>query len=142
MEKSLSQRIARLLEIINYFILVPTTLIEFFVLGSSFIALIQGQIIGFLCCSVITAVYAFGTLLLYGYRKHSRGKMSRAAVLRLWIGTILFNSIPAIWMSSFLVGDNHFTNGDQFWFYNIFGSYISVILLAVAALISTRHNFK
>jgi hypothetical protein len=142
MEMSLSQRIARLLEIINYFLLVPTTLIEIITLIWSFIALMNTKFqVSNLHLDVvfaIMAIYPFGTLLLYGYRKHSRGQTSKTSAFWLWVGTIGFNLAPLFWMLS-IWANNNFTIRDktsESWFYNILGYYMLVILLAITALIN------
>jgi hypothetical protein len=143
MEKSFSQRVARFLEIINYFVLIPTSLIEIFTILFGFNFLVTGESGALFFCVVITAIYAFGALLLYGYFKHSRGETSENTSFWLWVGTIVFNSVPVVLMLWILANDRNFTNEGEFWFYNILGSYLSVILLAALALISDlRHKFN
>ena len=142
MEKSLSQRIARFLEIINYFLLIPTSLIEVGALVNGLILLVNFKFDDFFFCAGITLIYVVGTLLLYGYYKHSRGEVGKIVAICLWMGTILFNCIPVVFILSLLADHGNFTGG-RFWFYNIFGSYLSVILLAAVALIyDLRDEFK
>ena len=145
MEMSLSQKIARFLEIVSYFLLVPASLIEIWALVVGLITLVSSKFASLILMLVVSGIYCFGTLLLYGYRKHSRGATSKTSAIFLWVGTIGFNSIPFFWM---LIAwpSNNFTIQDktlEFWFYNIIGCYLSVILLAITALASDlRREFK
>ncbi len=137
-KKSLSQKIARLFEIVNYILLIPTTFIEIFALfyGAALIFSAGATAILFFVPS--TLAYSFGGLLLYGYYKHWRGEISEHYAVWLWIGTIIFNLFPSALLLYFLA-TTHFADDDQasrFWFYNIFGAFQIVILLAVVALIN------
>jgi hypothetical protein len=138
MKKSLSQRIAGFLGIANCLLLIPTSLIEIGVLIASLISLVHFQFAELSFCVVITIIYCIGTLLLYGYYKHQRGETNKTSAFFLWVGTIGFNAIPFFWML-FTWAGNNFTLRDktsEFWFYNILGCYMSVILLATMALIN------
>ncbi|MEP6924254.1 MAG: hypothetical protein ABI954_07300 [Pyrinomonadaceae bacterium] len=138
MEKTFSQRAARFLEIICYFLIIPTSLIEIVTIYYSSVSIISGEL-GLLFFAIpITATYAFGNLLLYGYYKHSRGKLSNESSFLLWVGTLVFNSIPFAYML-FVWNQNHSilrnSTEEGYWFYNIFAFYSAIILLAVIALI-------
>lgn len=80
-EKTVSQKIARVFEIADYILLVPSTL-----------GLAASLILGGGAIAVFT-IYVGGVVLLVGYFKHSRGKLSAGGVRALWIGTILFNGL-------------------------------------------------
>lgn len=83
----------------------------------------------------IALIYCFGGLLLYGYYKHWRGEIDHVYAVWLWIGTILFNGFPLAMMLYDLIKNNFSVNGNEFVFYNIFGAYQIIFLLAVVALI-------
>ena len=135
-KKSLSQKIARVFEIVNYILLIPTTLIELFTLLYGLIMVLAGGFVVLLLIVFITLIYSFGGLLLYGYFKHWRGEISQVRAVWLWIGTIIFNLIPVA-LLLWNLATTHFGVSDQatqFWLYNIFGAYQIMILLAVVAL--------
>ena len=86
-EKTVSQKIARVFEIVDYILLVPSLAGLFFglmMLGSG-----DAGIFGL----GIFVVFTIGIILLVGYFKHSRGTLSKAKTRNLWIGTIVFNGI-------------------------------------------------
>ena len=86
-EKSVSQKIARVFEIVDYILLVPS-------LGGllfGVMMLISGE--AALAGLGILAVFTIGVSLLIGYFKHSRGTLSKEKTRNLWIGTIIFNGI-------------------------------------------------
>jgi hypothetical protein len=137
MEKSLSQKVARFLEIICYFLIIPTSLIEIATIYYGSIFLFTTAFGALLFCLLITAIYTVGTLLLYGYYKHSRGKLSKQKSFWLWIATLVFNFIPFAYMTLFWSSNSSLTNStESYWFYNIFAFYTAIILLAIVALIS------
>lgn len=86
-EKNLSQKIARVFEIVDYFLLVPS------ILGLFFGLMMLGKPDSFMFGLGIFAVFIIGTILLVGYFKHSRGSLSEKSTVALWIGTIVFNGI-------------------------------------------------
>ena len=143
-KKSLSQKIARVFEIVNYILLIPTSFIEIFVLFYGAQLLFSAGLTVLLFFIPTTLAYGFGGLLLYGYFKHWRGEISQVYAVWLWIGTIVFNLLPSAVLLHFLATTD-FRDDDKasrFLFYNIFGAYQIIILLAVGALINdVRREF-
>jgi NADH:ubiquinone oxidoreductase subunit 6 (subunit J) len=86
-EKTVSQKIARVFEIVDYFLLIPSLAGLFF--GIAMLSDKNSFPFGLAIC----AVFTIGTLLLIGYFKHSRGRLSEKSTVALWIGTILFNAL-------------------------------------------------
>lgn len=86
-EKTISQKIARVFEIVDYFLLVPS--LAGLLFGLMMFRNADSALYGFAICAVFTV----GTILLVGYFKHSRGRLSEKATVALWIGTIIFNGI-------------------------------------------------
>lgn len=86
-EKSVSQKIARVFEIVDYFLLVPS--LAGLLFGLMMVANPDSALYGLAICAVFTV----GTILLVGYFKHSRGRLSEKATVALWVGTIIFNGL-------------------------------------------------
>lgn len=108
--RTFSQKIARVFEIVDYFLLVPS------LAGLLFGVAMLGDKNSFPFGLAICAVFTIGTTLLVGYFKHSRGRLSEKSTVALWIGTIFFNALfllPVIFftireinLGSFLSGNN------------------------------------
>lgn len=93
-EKTISQKIARVFEIVDYVLLVPALAGLFF--GVAMFSDKSSLPFGLAIC----AVFTIGTLLLVGYFKHSRGRLSEKKTIALWVGTIAFNALfllPALY---------------------------------------------
>lgn len=86
-EKTVSQKIARVFEIVDYVLLIPS--LGGLLLGM--MMLISGEAAGI--GLGILAVFTIGTILLVGYFKHSRGRLSEKSTVALWLGTIVFNGL-------------------------------------------------
>lgn len=145
MKKSVSQKIARVFEILNFVLLIPATLFVISLLPFGVLFILHGGILLLLSFVPSLLFYGFGTLLLYGYYKHSRGKISESNALRLWIGTILLNGTPLLilaWNFAIKGFDFGGSNTIRLLLYNIFGVYQIIVLLAVVALINDlRRDF-
>lgn len=105
MPKNYSENIAKLFEIVNYFLLIPIILTGillapfiFYLFVIAIILIFSKQdfdngltiLIQFI---FISAIIIFGIRLMFGYYRHSRGKLDRKKVDRLWVKTICFNAI-------------------------------------------------
>jgi hypothetical protein len=112
MQRSHSEFIARIFEIADYILLIPTTfivifwLIPIFLYGGllSLAAIISGQaiLIGVLFFVSYLALIGFAVLrsrLLIGYHRHSRGKLNQNQIDKLLLKTICYNS--PLFLSSF-----------------------------------------
>ncbi|MGI9056055.1 MAG: hypothetical protein ACR2F2_09670 [Pyrinomonadaceae bacterium] len=86
-EKSVSQKIARFFEIVDYILLVPS------LAGLCFglMMIVSGEAAG-IGLGILT-VFTIGTALLVGYFKHSRGRLSENSTRLMWFGTIIFNGL-------------------------------------------------
>ncbi|HEY8559566.1 MAG TPA: hypothetical protein VIL74_04120 [Pyrinomonadaceae bacterium] len=102
-EKTYSQKIARMFEIVDYILLPPASfglfLAVFMVGVSPLIPLL---------------LYAFagvGFVLLAGYFKHSRGRLADKYVSALWLATAVYNSVlflPCLYWASTLLQTDTF----------------------------------
>jgi hypothetical protein len=97
MNMTLSQKIARVFEIVGYLWLLPSIFMLFYALlvtlySIAFLA--NGSVAGFvgLLIGVISfALFGFGAFLLRKYYQHSRGRLDEEKILPLWFGTLIFN---------------------------------------------------
>ncbi|CAN5588591.1 hypothetical protein BH20ACI4_BH20ACI4_25390 [soil metagenome] len=122
-EKTVSQKIARVFEIVDYFLLVPSLAGLFFGIA------MLGDKNSFLFGLAICVVFIIGTVLLVGYFKHSRGRLSEKATAALWIGTILFNALFLLPTLFFMIRDfNQFLNERSFSGGMIFTPYVLIVL--------------
>ncbi len=95
-EKAISQKIARVFEIVDYFLLVPSLAGLFF--GIAMLSDKNSFLFGLAIC----AVFTIGMTLLVGYFKHSRGRLSDKSTVAMWVGTIVFNGLfllPSLYFS-------------------------------------------
>jgi hypothetical protein len=91
MEKTYSQKVSRVFEIICYLLLIPTfvSLIYPFIMFVSGLTSGQGELalIGLLPFAIV----GVGIALLIGYYKHSRGFLEEKKVPALWMTTAIYN---------------------------------------------------
>lgn len=97
MEKTLSQKIARVFSIINVVLLIPTTLFELYWVGLGLSVIFNQSDFGipWLLLPILTP-YVLGGLLLFGYFKCANGKLSKSSSILLWLGTFFFNAVPIL----------------------------------------------
>ncbi|HEX9959920.1 MAG TPA: hypothetical protein VGB00_03250 [Pyrinomonadaceae bacterium] len=106
MNKTYSENIAGLFEIVNYFLLLPIIIccifwvIPLLIYGGilSFAALFSQKhfifgVLFFLVYFILFALLIFGFILMIGYFRHSRGKLNSREVDKLWIKTLCYNAI-------------------------------------------------
>ena len=86
--KHLSEKIARVFEIVGYFLLIPA--IPIVVLSAVFIFPLV----------ISVPVFGIGLTLFAGYIKHSRGNPDESKVGILWIATFLFNFLPLLYSAA------------------------------------------
>lgn len=84
-EKTFSQKVARALEILDYFLLLPTA----FGLLYAAMLIVVVPWIGL----PIFAFAGYGFFLMTRYFKHSRGRLSEKQTATMWIGTAIYNFI-------------------------------------------------
>lgn len=84
-KKHLSQKIARVFEIVGYFQLIPAILL----------VILSALIIFPLLISI--PIFGIGLTLFIGYIRHSRGNLSKGKILPLWFATFSFNFIPLLY---------------------------------------------
>ena len=82
MEKSYSQKIARVFEIVDYILLLPAV-------AGVFLATLIFSVATF----IVYGIFIAGVILLVGYRRHARGNLSPENLSALWIGTAVYNFI-------------------------------------------------
>jgi len=130
MEKTYSQKVARAFEIADYILILPAGL---------------GALAATLLFGVFTLlVYAFfivGVVLLVGYYKHSRGRLSKEHLPALWIGTAVYNFIlllPVLYLASSLLQSRTAGDGRIFYFL-VVGS---IVFGYLAAIISSLKAYS
>lgn len=97
-EKTLSQKIARGLEITDYFLLIPAAFGVFWATICIFAAP--------LFTLIIWLIAAIGVILMVGYFKHSRSRLNEKYLFLVWGGTVLYNfllSIPFLYYTFILL---------------------------------------
>lgn len=90
-EKTVSQKIARAFEIVDYILLIPS--VGGLLLGLAMLGGGGRGNEGLMVAFTIVAAFVIGVTLLVGYFKHSRGTLSAGGTRALWIGTIFYNGI-------------------------------------------------
>ena len=114
LRKTYSETLAGLFTIIDCLLLIPILyvgilyIIPMFVYSGifAFASLFSKHYvfgIGFFTiCLAVSAIFVYGVRLMNGYFKHSRGKLDKNEVDRLWISTIVFNAIyffPSLYLN-------------------------------------------
>lgn len=111
MEKTYSQKIAGVFEIICYVLLVPTFLSLiypiFFIIGGAFAGSAKMVSLGFIPFLIV----APGLVLLVGYFKHARGRLDEKYSSALWLTTAVYNFLlflPWLYYGSVLLQERSF----------------------------------
>ena len=133
-----SQKVARAFEIADYFLLIPA------ILG----VLVATSLVKIMIVSLaIYGVILIGLILMVGYFKHSRGRLSKEWVLRLWIGSAVYNFgllMPLIYFIYFqamrFIND---TNYQMSWedflkFFIILFGYTIAVFVSIKSYLSER----
>lgn len=97
-QKTFSQKMARLFEVVNYILLIPTSFVVFCVLYFSICYYVHNFhsyiFVPFKTWLIFFLTpYGLFCLLLRGYFLHSRGRLDKSKLNWLWIGTIAYNII-------------------------------------------------
>jgi hypothetical protein len=105
MVKSYSQKIARVMEIGSYVMMIPASFGVFLTGVLWFIAfsrVYESQDISsiFLSALIPITIIVWGIWLFVYYFKHSRGKLAERKVKNMWISTLVFN-VPLSFVSVF-----------------------------------------
>ena len=87
-KKHLSEKIARVFEIVGYIQLIPAILL--IILSAIFIIPLL----------ISVPIFIIGLTLFIGYIKHSRRNLDESKVVVLWIATFLFNFLPLLFAAS------------------------------------------
>jgi hypothetical protein len=91
MEKTYSQKVARVFEIICYLLLVPTFVSLIYPFMMVIIGLASGRGDLALISLLPFTIVGIGIALLVGYYKHSRGLLDEKKVPALWMTTAIYN---------------------------------------------------
>ena len=141
MEKTYSQKVARVFEIICCILLIPTCfgLIYpvFFIIGG----LMGGNTEVFLYGLLPFIIVGVGVVLLVGYFKHSRGRLDEKYISTLWMGTAVYNFLlllPFLYAvaDGLQSGKDFIRDGNLttlFIVLSIISGYISAIIFALKA---------
>ncbi len=131
MEKTYSQKVARVFEIVDYFLLLPAgvgALVGFF-------ALFGQPLYGLL----IYTVLGVGIALLVGYFKHSRGRLDEKYISALWLTSAVYNFLLFLpWL--YFTAENLTANASGF---SIgFAFYLGIILSYIFAIASSLKAYS
>ena len=102
-EKTYSQKVARVFEIIDYFMLLPAGI--GFLVGLAFIS------VNPLYTVLLYAFLTTGIVLMVGYFKHSRGRLDEKYISALWLTTAAYNLVlflPCLYRTSRLLQEANF----------------------------------
>jgi hypothetical protein len=141
-QKTYSQKVARVFEIIDYFMLFPAGI---------------GVLVGFalfysnpLYTLLLYAFLTFGIFLLAGYFKHSRGTLDEKYFSALWLTTAGYNFVlllPCLYWASTLLQTENFKgyegNGALVSFLFLLGivfSYLAAIVFSIKAFSFERRK--
>lgn len=114
MEKTYSQKVARVFEVISYVLLVPAFFGFFYAVLLIIFGLGAGDAYVFFCGLVPVMVAAAGIMLLVGYFKRSRDRLDEKYISALWIGTMVYNFLlllPWILVALYHVKSSTFEDG-------------------------------
>jgi hypothetical protein len=145
MQKTYSQKVARVFEVIDYFLLLP----------AAFGALVG--LVSFpyspLFALLLYGVLSVGIVLLVGYFKHSRGRLDEKYSGALWLTTAVYNFVfllPVLYWASILLQTGDFRNfngeldgGTIFFFIFLSGavfSYLSAVVFSIKAFTFERRK--
>lgn len=111
MEKTYSQKVARVFEIICYVLLAPTFLSLIypvvFIIGGMLEGSVKMVSLGFIPFLIVVP----GMILLVGYFKHSRGRLDEKYSSVLWLTTAVYNFLlflPWLYYCSVLLQESNF----------------------------------
>lgn len=144
-QKTYSQKVARVFEIIDYFMLLPAAI--GFLFGFAFIA--SNPLYTLLLYSFLI----IGIVLLVGYFKHSRGNLDEKYFSALWLTTAGYNLVlllPVLYWTSTLLQtgdfkgyDGRIDGGMIIFFLILLGtvfSYLSAIVFSIKAFSFERRK--
>lgn len=106
-KKHLSEKIARVFEIVGYFQLIPAILL----------VILSALLVFPLLISI--PVFGIGLTLFVGYIKHSRGNLSKGKISPLWFATFLFNFIPLLFSAIKYFNNESVTIGNAVFVYGL-----------------------
>jgi hypothetical protein len=134
MEKSYSEKVARVFEIGCYFMIVPGILATLY----SFLTIILAI--------PVLILFLLGIWMFKSYIKHSRGLLEESEVVLMWVLSFMLNTVFA------LVGVSAFSSanwsvpesiGESAWFFtalSMVGWWITAAILPITALISIKKS--
>ncbi len=144
-QKTTSQMIARIFEIVGYALLLPTLFSllypGFFLIG----ALFTGHLAEFFISLLPFIVAGTGLVLLVNYFNHSRGRLEAEKLPRLWGVTFFFNVLPLLPLLYWFCSVFYSEGGDLSWsvsaaLYIIWGAWL--MWLATAVFLSGFAYYK
>lgn len=104
-KKSLSEKIAKVFEVVNYIFIVPAILILFILLLIFLCGLFSLQWLSCIYALIFFFIIGIGVILFVGYIKHSRGTLDESKILPLWMVTFLYNVLPLMFIGFRFYGD-------------------------------------
>ncbi len=134
MEKSYSEKVARVFEIGCYFMIIPGILATLY----SFLTIILAI--------PVLILFLLGIWMFKSYIKHSRGLLEASEVVLMWILSFMLNTVFAL--AGVLVFSSADWNmpesiGESAWFFtalSMVGWWIAAAILPITALVSLKNN--
>ncbi len=121
-KKSLSEKIARVFEIVGYLQLIPA--IPLVVLSAIFIFPLL----------ISVPVFGIGLMLFVGYVKHSHATLSEGKILPLWTATFIFNFLPLLYLAFQYYSSNEISDGLGFFIALMIFWWIMACCLSLTAI--------
>jgi hypothetical protein len=113
-EKTYSQKVARVFEVISIVLLLPSAFGLFYAGILIVFGLSSGDLYISFCGLVPFILAAAGITLLVGYFKRSRDRLAEKYISALWIGTIIYNFLlllPWVLVALYNVKSSSFEDG-------------------------------
>ncbi len=143
MEKTYSQKVARVFEILDYVLLIPTIISliypVLFITGGITERSPEMVLIGFVPFIIVFS----GLVLLFGYRKHAKDKLDEKYIPTLWLTTAIYNFLLLLpWLfiaAKGLQSSRGFSDGKNLqWFFIT----VSVVFVYIAAIVCSLKAYS
>jgi hypothetical protein len=150
-QKTFSQKVARIFEIVGYVMLLPSIISLIYPLLMLLASIASLRFELFLYCSIPFILFGIGTTLLVGYFKHSRGILDERKIIPLWGGTFFFNCLFLVPTFYFSFGwltnvrdfqTEQFSNPFVLVYLAVFFWWFCAVFLSVVAAVSVFRNQK
>ena len=143
---TVSEKIARVFEIVGYLWLPPSIVTLFLPLTISIVLIFGGKAAGVFLLLIPLAIFGAGVFLLLQYYRHSRGLLDDDLIIPLWAATLVFNLLLLVSSAYGFIFVSHpafYYPGQRFFIFTcrlLIFWLAAAVLLSIAALISKVKN--